>query len=112
MLFMLRLFTFFKNKLIFWNYFFKRNQSIERSMLQTWNTQNIRKPYLNNLVFIHFSVRLTNKVANTAYKEDKWSTDTAMKETDSESDSEDDNCERMTIVHDCRVQTMWIVDFS
>jgi hypothetical protein len=47
---------------------------------------------VNNLVFIHSSLRLTDKVSNITYKEDtiKWSTDTdtAMEEIDS--NSEDD----------------------
>jgi hypothetical protein len=47
---------------------------------------------VNNLVFIHSSLRLTDKVSNIMYKEDtiKWSTNTntAMEETDS--NSEDD----------------------
>ena len=47
---------------------------------------------VNNLVFIHSSLRLTDKVSNITYKEDtiKWNTDTAMEETDSDSVSEDD----------------------
>ena len=44
------------------------------------------------LVFIHSSLRLTDKVSSIVYNEDtiKWSTDTAIEKTDSESDSEDD----------------------
>jgi len=36
----------FQNKL-FLELLFQKTQSIERSMLQTWNTQSIRKPYLS-----------------------------------------------------------------
>lgn len=47
---------------------------------------------VNNLVFIHSSLRLTDKVSDIEYKEEtiKWSTDMAMEETDSGSDSDDD----------------------
>jgi len=44
------IYLFFKNKLIFWNYFFKKTNQLSvpsSSMLQTWNTQSVRKRYLS-----------------------------------------------------------------
>jgi len=57
------IYLFFKNKLIFWNYFFKKPNQLSVPCYKT----------------------------NMERKEDtiKWSTDTAMEETDSESHSED-----------------------
>lgn len=49
---------------------------------------------VNNLVFIHSSLRLIEKVAKVDCKEDtiKWTTDDDMtaEQTESESDSDDD----------------------